>query len=67
MPYLREKPCVDCNKLAELAIRKGGNYYESAERLSAHFKLRPREKVQLKATIKRMLEGSYLKVQPGGR
>ena len=63
MPYLKAKRCVDCDHLAELVLRRGGNHYDSAERLAKHLQLKPRDKLKLKNNLRRMLEGSYLKVR----
>ncbi len=63
MPYLKLRKCVDCEHLADLVVRKGGNYYESVERLSKQLKLNPRDKLKLKSNIRRMIEGTYLEVR----
>lgn len=64
MPYVPRKdpPCANCERLAELALLKGGDYYENAERLAEHYQLRSREKLQLHSNLQRMLEGQYLEV-----
>ena len=65
MPYLKVKDCADCNYLAELVVRRGGDYYTSAERLANQLKLRPRERLKLKSNLRRMIEGTYLGVRGG--
>lgn len=65
MPYVKAQPCVDCDHLADLIIRRGGeDYYDTADRLAEQLKLKPREKLRLKSNLQRMLEGSYLVRQP---
>lgn len=64
MPYLKVKDCVDCGYLAELVLRRGGDdHYDAVERLAKHLRLKPKDKLKVKSNLRRMLEGSYLKVR----
>lgn len=65
MPYLKVKKCTNCDYLADLVVRRGGNYYESVERLARQLNLKPRDKLKLKSNLRRMIEGTYLEARSG--
>jgi len=65
VPYLKVRKCVDCDHLADLVVRRGGNYYESIERLAKQLNLKPRDKLKLRSNLRRMVEGIYLEARSG--